>query len=276
MPAVRPNYPFLAAWLFAISIVAAPPSAHSQTVTPPPATTAATPLQSYDVMSIRVNKTGSGSSSTDTDDGRFSAHNISLKQLLEQGYDIKQDLISGVSGPLESARFDIEAKVVDPDLEALKKMNREQRRSMLLPLITERFQLKTHIEVKPLPVYELVVAKGGAKFKLSADQTKAGGGDMITNGSRALIKITAREVPMGALAKVLSSRADRTVIDKTGLTGIFDLDLQWSNEDNPDAAADAPPTIFTAIEEQLGLKLQPGKGPVDTLVVDHAEMPSEN
>ncbi len=98
---------------------------------------------------------------------------------------------------------------------------------------------------------------------------------MNTNGSNTLVKISARKTTMTSLAKAISNRVDRTVIDKTGLTGNFDLDLQWSREDNPGPSTDAPPTIFTAIEEQLGLKLQPGKGPVDTLVVDRAEMPSE-
>jgi uncharacterized protein (TIGR03435 family) len=274
VPAVRPKHSLLAvACLFAISI---PPSAHSQAVPAMPAGAANQPIV-YDVMSIRQNKSASGSSDSDTDNGRFSAKNVSLKQLLQHAYDIKEEFISGIPGPIDSARFDIEAKVVDPDVEALKKMNRKERREMLLPLLVDRFQLKTHIEVKTLPVYELVIDKGGPKFKLSADQNTKDG-DMSSNGSRTLVSINARKASMESLATALSGRVDRTVIDKTGLTGNFDLDLQFSRDTpDPDAgAADAPPTIFTAIEEQLGLKLQPGKGPVNTLVVDHAEMPSEN
>jgi uncharacterized protein (TIGR03435 family) len=230
---------------------------------------------SYDVMSIKLNNTASGSSGMDTDDGHFSAHNVSLKVLLSQAYDIKQDLISGISGPVESARFDIEAKVVEPDTAALKKMTREQRRVMLLPLLIDRFQLKTHIEIKQLPVYELVVAKGGAKCKLSADQNNANG-DMNIDGSRTTVKLSAQDVSLASFAKSLSSRVDRTVIDKTGLAGNYNIDLQWSNEDNPDSGADPLPSIFTAIQEQLGLRLQPAHGPVETLVVDHAAMPTEN
>jgi uncharacterized protein (TIGR03435 family) len=81
---------------------------------------------------------------------------------------------------------------------------------------------------------------------------------------------------MASFAKALSSRVDRTVIDKTGLAGNFDLEMQWSRDENPDSGAEILPDIFTAIQEQLGLKLQAAKGPVETLVVDRAAMPSEN
>jgi uncharacterized protein (TIGR03435 family) len=271
-----PRHSFLAASLFAISIVAILPSACAQAPVPPPAAAAAQPTPAYDIMSIKLNKTLSSSTDIDTDDGRFSAKNVSLKSLLAQAYDIKQDLISGIPAPIESARFDIEAKVVDPDPDTIKRMTREQRRQMLLPLLTERFELKAHIEAKTLPVYELVMAKGGAKMKPSADQKDTGGGDMSINGSRTQIKIAGQKVPMASLAKALSSRVDRTVIDKTGLTGNFDLDLIWSKDESPDSGAETLPDIFTAIQEQLGLKLQPAKGPVETLIVDHAAMPSEN
>jgi uncharacterized protein (TIGR03435 family) len=227
-------------------------------------------------MSIKLNKTLSGSTDIDTGDGRFTAVNVSLKNLLSQAYDIRQDLISGIPGAVESARFDIEAKIVDPNLAALRKLTREQRRSMLLPLLIERFQLQTHLETKTLPVYELVIAKGGPKMKPSVDQKDTSGGDMSINGSRTQIKISGQKVPMASLAKALSSRLDRTVIDKTGLAGNFDLDLIWSKDENPDSGAEPLPDIFTAIQEQLGLKLQPAKGPVETLAVDHATMPSEN
>jgi uncharacterized protein (TIGR03435 family) len=227
-------------------------------------------------MSIKLNKTLSGSTDIDSDDGRFTATNVSLKALLAVAYDIKQELISGILGPVESARFDVEAKVVDPDTAVLKKMTREERRKMLLPLLVERFQLQTHIETKTLPVYELVVAKGGPRCKPSADQTNTGGGDIDTDGSRTQVKLSAKNAPMASFAKALSSRVDRTVIDKTGLAGNFDLEMQWSRDENPDSGAEILPDIFTAIQEQLGLKLQAAKGPVETLVVDRAAMPSEN
>jgi uncharacterized protein (TIGR03435 family) len=230
----------------------------------------------YDVMSIKPNKTSSGNVDVYSRGDSFSASNVSLKQLLEDVYDIKQDLISGLSGPIESARFDIEAKIVDPDRAALKKMTPEQERGMLLPLLNERFQLKLHTETKLLPVYDLVVLPTGPKFKPSATQTDHGGGSTSINGGRTSTKLTAHDLPMTSLAKRLAGAVHRTVIDKTGLTGNFDLVMEWSNEDNPDSGAEPLPSIFTAIQEQLGLKLQPAKGPVETLVVDHAQMPSDN
>jgi uncharacterized protein (TIGR03435 family) len=259
----------ITASILALAIVAALPSAPAQTIN-----TALAPA--YDVMTIKANKTASGGVDIDTDDDRFSATNVSLKQLLENAYDIRQDLISGISGPLDSARFDIEAKISDPDPAAIKKMTREQERQIILPLLTERFQLKTHIETKTLPVYELVLLPGGPKFKPSADQTKTGGGSMSIHGSRTRADLTAHDIPMTSLGKTLAGQVHRTVIDKTGLKGNFDLTLQWSNDENPDSGAEQAPSIFTAVQEQLGLKLQPAKGPVETLVVDHAAMPSEN
>ena len=276
MHAVSRNHPPLAAArFFAVFILAAASSSRAQNTVPPQPPAAATPAPVYDVMTIRPNNGAAEGSDTNADDGLFTAHNVSLKQLLQTTFDIKQDLISGIPGSVESAHFDMEAKVVNPDLAMLKKLTREQSRHMLLPLLIDRFQLKTHTEVKTLPVYELVVAKGGAKLKLSADQTP-NGGDINTNGGRTQIKITAWRAPMDSVAKALSSRLDRTVINKTGLAGNFDLTLQWSRDETSDPSTDAPPTIYTAIEEQLGLKLEPAKGPVQTLIVDHAEMPSEN
>ena len=277
MPAIGRDHPFLlTVCVFAVFIPAAASSVRAQDTPPSHPSTATTPTPVYDVMSIKPNNSAAGNSDMNADDnGLFSAHNVSLKQLLQTAFDIKGSLISGIPGPIDSARFDVSAKVVDPDLEILKKMTRLQGRQMLLPLLIDRFQLKTHFEVKTLPVYELVVAKGGAKLKLSSDQTPSGG-DINTNGYSTMVKVTARKAPMDSVAKALSTSADRTVINKTGLTGNFDLDLQFSRNDITDLGADAPPTIYTAIEEQLGLKLEPAKGPVDTLIVDHAEMPSSN
>jgi uncharacterized protein (TIGR03435 family) len=231
----------------------------------------ATKLPAYDVFSIKPNKSGTRSLSIDADLDNYSATNISLKDLMQNAFDIKKDLISGVPAPIDSARFDIQAKIVEFDPDALKKLTDKQRGAMLLPLLAERFQLKTHTEIKTLPVYELVVTHGGPKFTQSANDTKGGTSISIRNR-----ELTAHNLPMATLAKTLSDQVHRTVIDKTGLTGSYDVTLKWSPEDGPSAETDTAPSIFTALQEQLGLKLHPAKGPVETLVVDHAEMPSEN
>jgi uncharacterized protein (TIGR03435 family) len=238
--------------------------------TPQAENTAAT-LPVYDVVSIKPNKSGSGSLDVETHSNTYSATNISLKKLLENAYGIKEDLISGLSGPIASARFDIEAKIVEPDPDALKKLSPNQRDAMLLPFLKERFQLKAHTETKTLPIYELIVIKGGPKFKQSSGDSTGNRSTNIHNR-----ELTAHDIAMGSFASTLEGQVHRTVIDKTGLEGSYDLTLKWSPDDATSTQTDSAPAIFTALQEQLGLKLQPAKGPVQTLVVDHAEMPSEN
>jgi bla regulator protein BlaR1 len=149
-------------------------------------------------------------------------------------------------------------------------MSNSQRRQMMLSLLIERFHLKAHTQMETLPVYELMIAKGGPKFA----QAAAGppGAHIHGLGKTAF---AANNLPMAGLASYLADRVHRTVIDKTGLTERYDLALKWSADDAPETT-DAAPSIFTALQEQLGLKLQPAKGPVERLVVDHVEMPSAN
>jgi uncharacterized protein (TIGR03435 family) len=247
----------------------APPHAGSQTL--PPLDTGPHPLPVYDVVSIRIDNRGPGSSDTVVNDDIFTATNVTLKDLLEDAFDIRQDIISGVPGPIDSLHFDVQAKIVDPDRNALHNLSDSQRRAMLLPVLAARFLLKTRIESKTLPVYELLLLKGGPRFQRSPNQATEDQNTSVHNTS-----IKASNMPMTLFCKTLSHQVHRTVIDKTGLAGLYDLELKWSRDDATDLPADAPPTFFTAVQEQLGLKLQPAKGPVETLVVDHVEMPSEN
>ena len=157
-------------------------------------------LPTYDVVSIKLNKSGSGSTDIDTNDNRYSAKNVSLKDLLENAYGIKKDLISGVTGPIESARFDIEAKIVDHDPDALKKLTGKQYGQMLLPFLEERFKLKAHTETKILPVFELVVIKDGSKFKQSEDVTRGSGTSI--HGDHNGKELTAHNISMTSLARL--------------------------------------------------------------------------
>jgi uncharacterized protein (TIGR03435 family) len=228
----------------------------------------------------------------------YSATNVSLKLLIQMAYGIRQDLISGGPGWVESAGYDFDAKVAGPDVDALKKLTQEQRRSMLQPALAERFKLKVHSETKELPIYELVVAKSGAKLKeATAGDTYANGikgSDGVGRGGMMRFgpgQLTAQAVPITSLANLLSQQLHRTVLDKTGLIAKYDLELNWTPDQGsapmfkgpegspqrPDPVPDSSgPSIFTALQEQLGLKLQSAKGPVETLVIDHVEMPSEN
>jgi uncharacterized protein (TIGR03435 family) len=274
---MRRSFYALSSILLALASVVA----SAQTAVP-----AAVPV--YDAAVIKPNKSGSGSTMINTRDDTFAVTNGSLKLLLVMAYGIRDGLISGLPAWADSARFDINAKIVDYDAVTMKNIAREQRRAMLQALLVSRFHVKVHTEIKTLPVYELVVAKDG--LKITAHEPPAaseqdhplppgslGRGGMNTHSSNGVMGLTANAVKLENLTNVLSNQLDRNVIDKTGLTGEYDLHLKWTPDNAPQPIADdAPPLLFTAIQEQLGLKLQPGKGPVDTLVVDHVDQPTEN
>jgi uncharacterized protein (TIGR03435 family) len=245
---------------------------HAQTAASQETADAKTPV--YDAVAIKPNDSGSGSSRISSNMDRYNATNVSLKSLLEDAYGVKEDMITGVPKPMESARFDIAAKVIDPDPAVLKKLDAEQRRTMRRAILLDRFQLKVHTEVRTLPVYEMSVMKGGPKLKISSST----GNGLSTNTHNIAhgTELNARNVSMAALASTLYSQVHRTVVDKTGLGGRYDLDLTWSPDDRSTPDPDAEPSIFTALQDQLGLKLQSAKGPVEILVIDHVAMPSAN
>jgi uncharacterized protein (TIGR03435 family) len=232
-------------------------------------------LPAYDVVAIKPNKSGSGSLNVNENIDTYDAKNITVKGILEEAYGIRQNLISGVSGPVGSAHFDVMAKIVEPDAVAIRKLTGRQRGSMLLPILTERFQLKAHTETRILPVFELVVVSSGPKFKHSGDDKSHGSGTSV-NGSEHGTELSAHNINMVSLASTLEGQVHRPVIDRTGLTDKYDVAMKWSSDTAPSSEANPGPSIFTALQEQLGLKLKASKGPVETLVVDHVEMPSEN
>jgi uncharacterized protein (TIGR03435 family) len=236
-------------------------------------------LPAYDVVVIKLNNSLSRHMSMDMNEDMLRAENVSLKVLLVNAYGIREGLMFGLPGWASSSRFDVTAKVADTDLKAFRNLSREQRQTMLAALLADRFHLKMHTEIKTLPVYELVIAKGGPKLTTSIvppPDTKnpdpLGLGNLDVQGTN----ITAAGVTLSDLAMNLSFPLDRTVINKTGLTGRYDFQLRWTAEGAGTGATDAPPDLFTAMQEQLGLKLQAPKGPVATLVIDHVEQPTDN
>jgi uncharacterized protein (TIGR03435 family) len=252
--------------------------AQSPAVTP----TADGKVPGYDVVSIKPDHTDSGRVSIRIDDGNFDALNVSLKTMILSAYNLKEAQLFGLPKWGDSAHFDIKAKIIDPDKKQLEALTPEEFASMQQPILADRFQLKFHRERKILPVYELVTIKGGPKFKeITPVEQKS---DTGVNGVRAggmsvhNRNLVATGVPLSRLADQLSAQLQRVVVDKTGLTANYNFQLSWSPDDaappSPDVAA--PPDIFTALEEQLGLKLQPGKDEMDTFVIDHVEYPSEN
>ena len=242
-------------------------------------------LPAYDVVTIRPNNSLSGSTRMSTNPGILTFTNVTIKQMLSYAYGIREGLISGVPGWAESAHFDISAKVVDPDMAALKAMTSPQRSAMLQPILADRFSAMVHTEKKELPVFDLVILKGGPKFKEyvlpAGEDSKKGPG--LGSGSIHInnFDMTATGIPMTSLAETLARQVDKTVIDKTGLTAKYDLELKFTPEGarmngQPLEPTDEAPNIFTAVQEQLGLKLVPAKGPVPTLVVDQIKQPTEN
>ena len=234
-----------------------------------------------------------------------------VQMLLQQAFGVERDRIIGEPDWVHSKRFDIAAKVAPDDAPKLDKLKMEQRRAMLLPLLEERFNLKYHHESRELPMYSLVVAKGGSKLKVSTmppppppDAPKnsegprgPGGPPRDRVGGPGMMRMSpggleAQGGGIQFLAHALSALVGRSVVDKTGLTGNYDYSLHWTPDEGstprvgpagggPPPQGDAPidpngPTLFTALEEQLGLKLQSEKGKVDVIVIDHIDLPTEN
>jgi uncharacterized protein (TIGR03435 family) len=180
----------------------------------------------------------------------------SLQSLIWFAYGVEDYRISGGPKWLTTDRFDVVYEPTGP-----------QAKLMLRTLLAERFKLAVHTETRQMPVYALVVAKGGPKMEKTDGSIISGG------GGPAMIKGT---MEMSTLAdNYLSSTLRRRVIDQTGLTGAYKLSLKWTPDDKP-VTDNSLPSLFTAIQEQLGLRLESTKGPVEIFVIDHAEKPSEN
>jgi len=231
---------------------------------------AATSGPTYEVVSIKPDPSGQVFWSN-TIDG-FSMGGTLLATLIRSAYGLLMpNQMIGLPGWASSEPMDVQAKM-DAELAArmakLPPMEQwQQRQKMLQALLADRFALKLHHTTKQLPVYVMTVASGGSKLKPSA--TDMGGLAVYASG-----KIEARATSMQSLAMNLSGTVGRIIEDRTGLAGGYDFTLEWAPEG---AQADDPrPSIFTAMEEQLGLKLKPGQGPVDAIVIDSIQRPSEN
>jgi uncharacterized protein (TIGR03435 family) len=232
-------------------------------------------LQPYDVVSIKENKSGDQSGYVNIDDrGIFTVKNMPLESIIEFAYDVKEDQISGLVGQVSSAKFDVIAKVLPSGNAVPVELPDQNLQAMVILMLSDRFHLNAHLQPKVIPVYELDVAHGGLKIKLSQDEIH----DSTWNiyGESASKILSCKGCRMADLANVLSDLAGRKVIDKTDLNGHADITLKWSDDVATQQGGADVISIFTAVEEQLGLKLQPAKGPVDNLVIDHAEMPSAN
>jgi uncharacterized protein (TIGR03435 family) len=226
---------------------------------------------SYDAVTIKPDPDGHGFFKLSPDS--FSMGGMPAWVLIRSAYGVLlEDQVSGLPGWAKSEPIAVEAKM-DPDtaraLEKLPMMERwKQSQLMLQTMLADRFALKVHRETRDLPIYELTVAKGGLKMKQTAPDGSGG------NASYASGKVTAHQISIESLAANLSFAVGRVIVNKTGLDGGYDFALDYA-PDGADAS-DTRPSIFTALEEQLGLKLEPARGPVDVIVVDHIERPTAN
>jgi uncharacterized protein (TIGR03435 family) len=216
----------------------------------------------FEVASVKLNHSGDLSSGEHTGRGRLTVTNDTLKQLIRFAFDVWDFQIEGGPRWLDADRFDIVATTGSSDV-----ITNQQLRRLLQALLADRFQLKAHRETKEMTVYSLVVTKNGPKL---TEHTGDGGGDSSTNASTGNIRAT--RATMATLANSLSGVMGRPVIDNTRLRGTFDYKLVWA----PEQADSTAPSIFTAVQEQLGLRLESAKGPIEMLLIDGAEKPSEN
>ena len=219
--------------------------------------------QSFDVASIRLaDPRTNGGWVQFPPGGRFSVTRCNLKFIIQEVYGLKDYQIADAPKWISGWDFlyDIEAKSAGP-------ATPPQVEAMAQALLADRFGLKVHRDTRDLPVYLLVPAKGGLKLKPPSE--KRGGIEYVSPGFN-----RGRRTTIENLVRAISRELDRPVLDATGFTDPFDFDLHWAPERG--APDDSLPSLFTALQEQLGLKLEPQKAPVPVLVIDHVEKPTAN
>lgn len=197
---------------------------------------------------------------------------LPLRALVQIAWAISEgSRVLGIPSWASDEMYNIDAKVGGEDVVSFGKLNVAQRNQMLQAMLQDRFKLRAHTESRELPVYDLVVAKGGPKLKAATPDEVAK--PMLWRRNRGEIDSTA--MALSSLPSMLAGELDRPVVNHTGLTGKYDYTLQFTPAMGaaPDSLA---PSIFTAMEEELGLKLVPSKAPLDVLVIDRVERPDAN
>jgi len=232
--------------------------------------------QSFDVVSVHQNTSGTTQTNINYTPGGVTFTNLQLRAIIQFAYGINQPArLAGVPDWVNSERFDIVAHGAVATVEV--------RRLMLQTLLADRFKLAAHTERRSLPSYTLVLARSDGKLGPALKPSTA---DCVAQrcgarpGAPGDVNLTG--VQMGAFASMLSITQGRSVVDGTGLTGVYDIHLTFAPDTTvgPRAGAttapDDRPSIFTALQEQLGLQLQPDHRPEDVLVIDRVLRPEEN
>ena len=252
------------------------------------------PAPAFEVATIKPDPSDAATMNYQIAPGRLRAENATVEQLIRFSYDVRTEAALE-KGPkwTSSEKFDIDGKIADADYAAIQKLAPAQRfaqyRLMMRELLVDRFGLKISSRMQEQPVYALVVAKNDLKMTpLDAKKIHM---PMLWGASKG--DLHAESVSMAFFCDWLSGNADaggRDIIDKTGLTGSYDFTLKWTPVESAaggmggSAAGETAgtgidqggPSFFAAIEEQLGLKLEASRAPVQVLVIDHVEQPSEN
>jgi len=231
--------------------------------------------QSFEAASVKLNRSGGGER-WHREAGRLAVENLTLRDLVRYAYDIHDNQISGGPTWFDTDRWDIVAT-------AGREISEAERRRMLQALLKDRFQMTIRHEMKELPVYALVVAKNGPKLKANTDGVPEE--IELDVNEKGFSLFIGQNVPVSSIVEILVDPTGRIVVDRTGIAGGFDFKLEWM----PDAAhmplinGSRPPegsaegaSIFTAVQEQLGLKLESTKAPVETLLIERAEKATEN
>ncbi len=278
---------------------------HAQLVLPNKGET----LPTFEVATIKPSRSDLGRSfhiSIWWNDNSYRTENLTLREFIRNAYNATSNAqLTGGPDTLLDSRFDISAKIGDEDFAALNKLPREQRERtvhlMMQALLADRFGLKVHVETRELPVFDLVVDKTGSKLQpwVAASHTRSAGSEPADSPSEPsqgttvsigpeLASIIATGEDLSSLVDTLSRQPEldnRLVVDKTGLTGKYDFALRWQPQrllaDAPGAKPVSSPdatsaSLFAALKEQLGLKLESAKGPVQTVVIDAASPPTPN
>jgi uncharacterized protein (TIGR03435 family) len=241
-------------------------------------------MPSYATVSIKPDKSGLQWQTVTVGPGELTVKNETVPMMIRHAYQLELDQIHRGPDWLNTDRYDVQARVDKSALEILKNLGREhadlEQRQMMQALLADRFKLVVHRDTRAVPVYDLVLAENGPKMQQSLP------GDAEAQGRVIQVRkghISGREVPIATLASLLSEQLGRGVIDKTGLANHYDVTLQWPASaggqqatESSSSAESSREMILAAVADQLGLKLEPHEVPMEILVVDHVERPSQN
>jgi len=232
----------------------------------------------FEAVSIKLNTSGRPGGGIDISPARMKIINSSLKLCVQAAWNVKDFQVAGGANWMDAERYDIDAVAANP-------FTREEMRAMLQALLRDRFGLAIHREMRDKPGYILIAAKNGPKLQPGVEDPSIQF-SRTSSGDRTL---KAPGVSMAQLAGAFSMALGQTVVDQTGIAGLFNIALQWTpdpaseprmaknGEPMPLPSPDAPgPSIFTAAQETLGLKLESKKVPVEVIVIDRAARPTEN